>query len=289
MESRSLRTPGANGIELHWLEWSREGVPMILLHGFGNEAHLWDDFAPCVAPYYRVLAWDARGHGDSSWDPERRYDPERMTDDLEAATRALGIERFVLIGFSMGGRVSTFFAERHPERLAGLVLVDIGPEVDPRGTLRIRMEVTEQRAPIFRSIEEYAEMLSLNYPAGQRSALLRMARYALRERRDGKYELKMDPALRDGMALRESEGGDAAEEERSSVQRQWDALAALSCPTLVVRGAASDILSPEVADRMVDEVLKQGRLAVVSRAAHSVMTDNPEGFNQAVCSFVLAE
>jgi pimeloyl-ACP methyl ester carboxylesterase len=155
--------------------------------------------------------------------------------------------------------------------------------------MRIRMEVAEQRAPVFRSIEEYAEMLSLNYPAGQRGALLRMARYALRQRPDGKYELKMDPSLRDGMALRESEDSDAAQAERVSVQRQWAALAALPCPALVVRGAASDILAAEVADRMADEVLKQGRLAVVPRAAHSVMTDNPDGFNQAVCAFVLAE
>jgi pimeloyl-ACP methyl ester carboxylesterase len=55
-----------------------------------------------------------------------------------------------------------------------------------------------------------------------------------------------------------------------------------------VRGAASDILSPEVADRMVDEVLREGRLAIVPRAGHSVMTDNPEGFRDAVCEFVLS-
>lgn len=288
MESRSLRVKGADGVELHWLEWSREGVPLLLLHGFGNEAHLWDDIAPCVAPYYRVLAWDARGHGDSGWDPERRYDPEAMADDLECATRELGIERFVLVGFSMGGRVSTIFAGRHPERLAGLVLVDIGPEVDPRGTTRIRIEVDQQRAPVFRSVEEYAELLSLNYPAGQRAALMRMARCGLRERPDGKYELKMDPALREGMALEEAAEQTAAA-ERDSVQRQWDALARVSCPTLIVRGAASDILSPEIADRMVEDVLQAGRLAVVPKAAHSVMTDNPEGFAQALCAFVLAE
>ena len=53
---------------------------MLLLHGFGNEAHLWDDFAPLVAPSYRVIAVDQRGHGDSDHDPERRYDTEDMAD-----------------------------------------------------------------------------------------------------------------------------------------------------------------------------------------------------------------
>jgi pimeloyl-ACP methyl ester carboxylesterase len=73
------------------------------------------------------------------------------------------------------------------------------------------------------------------------------------------------------------------------MQKQlWEALARIESPTLVVRGAASDILSPEVADRMVDEVLRNGRLAVVGQAGHSVMTDNPEGFRDAVAGFVLA-
>jgi pimeloyl-ACP methyl ester carboxylesterase len=56
-----------------------------------------------------------------------------------------------------------------------------------------------------------------------------------------------------------------------------------------VRGAASDVMSPEVADKMVDDVLSKGTLAVVPQAAHSVMTDNPDGFNKAVCAFVLGE
>ena len=72
-------------------------------------------------------------------------------------------------------------------------------------------------------------------------------------------------------------------------QAHWDALAKIPCPTLVVRGAASDILSPDVADRMVEDVLPKGRLAVVARAGHSVMTDNPDGFREAVCAFVLGD
>ena len=62
---------------------------------------------------------------------------------------------------------------------------------------------------------------------------------------------------------------------------------AIQCPTLVVRGAASDIMSPDVADKMVEEVLPNGKLAIVPQAGHSVMTDNPEGFKQMVGEFVL--
>jgi pimeloyl-ACP methyl ester carboxylesterase len=143
--------------------------------------------------------------------------------------------------------------------------------------------MSEQRAPVFTSVEEYARMLSLNYPAGQPAALLRMAKYGLRKRDDGLYEMKMDPKLR-GERPNDEE---SKKTEEAFIQQQWDALAKLPCPTLVVRGAASDILAPDTADRMVDEVLKNGTLAVVPQAAHSVATDNPEGFKEAVCAFVL--
>ena len=288
MEPVSKRLKGAHGLELHVLEWSTEGVPMLLLHGFGNEAPLWDDFAPLVAPSYRVIAVDQRGHGDSDHDPERRYDTEDLADDVEALTEALGIDRLVVIGFSMGGRVATTFAGRHPDRMAGLVLVDIGPEVDPRGSTRIQSEVSEDRTPRFESIEQYAQLLSLNYPAGQREALLRMARYGLREGEDGRFELKIDPVLR-GVGVDEPPADVLAALEAKRTKSMWEALGRLPCPTLVVRGAAADILSPEIAEKMVDEVLKNGHLEVVAQAAHSVATDNPEGFAKAVCDFVLAD
>lgn len=283
MEPTSHRVRGSHDLELHVLEWSSEGVPLVLLHGHGNEAHLWDDFVPAVSEHYRVLAVDQRGHGDSDWDPEGRYGADAMADDLEAILAHFEIDRFVLVGFSMGGRVSMEFAARSPERLAGLVLVDIAPELDARGIARIGHEMSTQRAPVFTSVDEYARMLSLNYPAGRPAALQRMAEYGLREREDGLFELKMDPNLR-GDRPNDPE---SREQEERFIARQWEALAKLECPTLVVRGAASDILAPDTADRMVEDVLQNGTLAVVPQAAHSVATDNPEGFEAAVCAFVL--
>jgi pimeloyl-ACP methyl ester carboxylesterase len=288
MHPTDLRVKGAHGALLHLLEWSTEGVPMLLLHGFSNEAHIWDDFAPIVAPHYRTLALDHRGHGQSDWDPEGRYEIDALVADLETVTAALGIDRLVLVAHSLGGRVATLFAGRHPERMAGFVLVDIGPEVDLRGSLRIRQDVESNLQPVFDSTEEYSRALSLSYPAATPDALRRMAKHGLRRRADGRLELAMDPALR-GITAGRAASADAEQQERLLQQRMWDALAALRCPALVVRGAASDILSPEIADRMVDDVLQNGRLAVVPQAGHSVMTDNPRGFNDAVASFVLSD
>jgi pimeloyl-ACP methyl ester carboxylesterase len=287
MNPESRRIPGADGRDIHLLEWSQDGVPLLFLHGFGNEAHIWDDFAPVVAPHYRTLAMDHRGHGDSDWDPEGRYDHDSMVRDVECVTAALGIERLVIVGHSLGGRIATLFADRNAARMAGLVLVDIGPDLDPRGVTRIHLDVASAPQPTFASVEEYARTLTLAYPAGRPDALLRMARHGIRRREDGRYELKMDPRLR-GVGATESPEA-AAERGRAMSELLWKALARISCPTLVVRGAASDVLAPDTADRMVEETLAQGQLAVVPQAGHSVMTDNPDGFREAVASFALAE
>ncbi len=287
MNPESIRVPGADSRDVHLLEWSQDGVPLLLLHGFGNEAHIWDDFAPAIAPHYRTFAMDHRGHGDSDWDPEGRYDHDSMVRDVESVTAALGIERLVLVGHSLGGRIATLFADRNATRMAGLVLVDIGPDLDPRGVTRIQIDVASAPQPTFASVEEYARALTLAYPAGRPDALLRMARHGIRRREDGRYELKMDPRLR-GVGATESPEA-AAERGRAMSELLWKALARISCPTLVVRGAASDVLAPDTADRMVEEMLARGRLAVVPQAGHSVMTDNPDGFREAVTSFVLAD
>jgi pimeloyl-ACP methyl ester carboxylesterase len=161
--------------------------------------------------------------------------------------------------------------------------VDIGPEHDPRGTTRIRLEVMQRGDGSFAAPTEYERVLAHNFPAGSPDALRRMAQHELRQREDGRWLRKADPAF---MTARAGEA-EAEAQERDTAKRLWDALARISCATLVVRGAASDILSPEIADRMVDEVLAKGQLAVVPRAAHSVMTDNPAGFAEAVTGFVL--
>ena len=258
---------------------------MLLLHGFGNEAHIWDDFAPAMAPHYRTLALDQRGHGDSDWDPEGRYGLDAMVADVEAVIAEFGSDRLVLVGHSMGGRVSTLFAGRHPERLAGLVLVDVGPDLDARGVMRIRLETQARVDPVFDSPDEYERLLSIHYPAATPDAIRRMARFGLKPRGAGGLVLKQDPALRGGMRGEASEM--AANLEEELIQAQWEALGKVACPTLVVRGAASDVLAAETADRMVDEVLARASLAVVPQAGHSVMTDNADGFRDAVSAFAL--
>jgi pimeloyl-ACP methyl ester carboxylesterase len=287
MEPQSRSLPGSDGLSIHLLEWSREGVALLLVHGFGNEAHIWDDFAPVVAPYYRTIAVDLRGHGDSAHDPQRRYDYESHVRDLESVTAALGIDRLVLVGHSLGGRISTLFAARHPERMAGLVLVDAGPDLDARGVSRISLDVERSSDLSFASLGECENTLAHAYPAAGPEAIARMARHGMRKREDGRYQRKTDPAYHAARGELTAAAADALEKRTS--KELWDALRRITCPVLVVRGAASDVLDPDTADRMVEEVLANARLAVVPRAGHSVMTDNPEGFSEAVSAFALGE
>jgi pimeloyl-ACP methyl ester carboxylesterase len=233
---------------------------------------------------------DLRGHGDSDWHPKGAYQEDQLVADIEAVIAGLGWERFVLVGHSLGGRVSMLYAGQHPDRLAGLVIVDSAPTIDERGAIRISQDTSRNRAPSFASVDEYARMLSLAYPAATPKALQRMARHGVRQGGDGRYILKMDTTLRNFVAGADPEERETRMQERAQMEDEmWLALEKIACPTLVVRGAASDILGPEIADRMVEEALPSGELAVVAQAGHSVMTDNPEGFNQAVSRFVLGE
>jgi pimeloyl-ACP methyl ester carboxylesterase len=286
MEPRSLRLPGTHGLTLHALEWSREGTLLLFLHGFSNDAHVWDWCAPVFAPHYRVVALDHRGHGDSDRDPEGRYDHETMARDVAAALESLGAARVVLVGHSLGGRVAMRFAGLFPEKVAGLVIVDSAPELDARGTTRIRLDV-QQQDPSFATLKDYERILARQYPATRADILAKLAAHWTRTRPDGRLELKLDPAFMRGRRGQSEE--ELARWSAEEAKLLWSALDKLPCPALVVRGAASDVLSADVADKMADEVLKQGRLEVIPRAGHSVMLDNPEAFEKALSSFVLGD
>ena len=110
-----------------------EGDPMVLLHAMGRSGADWDDIVDRLAPHHRVFALDARGHGGSC--RPGRYSFELMRDDLRDFADALDLERFHLIGHSMGASVSILFAERWPDRVARLVLEDTPPPSgNPRAT-----------------------------------------------------------------------------------------------------------------------------------------------------------
>ena len=112
----------ANGIQLHYLDWGGSGPALLLVHGFHNNPHIFDDLAPAFADRFRVVAYARRGHGRSN--AKGPYDTATLTEDLRSLMDGLGIAKAHLAGFSMGGNESTAMAGTHPERVDRIVYLD---------------------------------------------------------------------------------------------------------------------------------------------------------------------
>jgi pimeloyl-ACP methyl ester carboxylesterase len=114
----------ANGVRLEYLDWGGTGPALILLHGSGDNAHVFDDLAPAFTDRFHVLAYSRRGHGLSA--AKSPYDTVTLTEDLRGFMDALGIAKANLVGWSLGGNEITAMAALHPERVARLVYLDGG-------------------------------------------------------------------------------------------------------------------------------------------------------------------
>jgi pimeloyl-ACP methyl ester carboxylesterase len=273
MHKRSYRLarPGAPSLSIH--EWS-SGEPVLLaIHGFGDGAFVWNGFMPRLAPFGRVVAVDLRGHGDSDWGTSMEYGPTTHLEDMIHVIEALTLNNVILIGHSLGGEIALRIAIARSERIAGLVIVDYGPELNGVATSHIRREfVAESRS--YSSHAEYAAHLQAKLPLIDPGLSNSLAKDALRLDRRGGYVLKRDPAMCD------SEPTDA-----SSRSTLWSALPQIRCPVLLIRGVASSVLSHSVAQRMV-KALPNASLVSIRLAGHSVMTDNPEAFTAATTAFL---
>jgi pimeloyl-ACP methyl ester carboxylesterase len=113
------------GVSLHVRVWSEAGPAILLLHGLASSARTWDLVAPLLAPSFRVVALDERGHGESD-KPEEGYDLPTFVADAYAVAQKLGLDRPTVVGQSWGGHVALEYAVAHPDAISQLVLVDGG-------------------------------------------------------------------------------------------------------------------------------------------------------------------
>lgn len=272
-ETRVLdKTVALNGLRFHYREWGdADARPLVLLHGFTGHARSWDTFAAAMCDRFRVLALDRRGHGESDWAFD--YRAERMVEDVDAFQRELGLKGFALLGLSMGGRNAYMYAALHPEEVERLVIVDIGPEVLAAGSARIQQGV--EAPDVFDDPEEAVRAARIANPRPPEDEHRRRVLNNLTQRDDGRWTWRYDKALR-------MPGGRPPRPDPETV---WPLLARITCPTLLVCGAESDILSPETATRMV-RAIPNCRLVEVAGAGHSVPLDNPDGFLAAVRPFL---
>jgi pimeloyl-ACP methyl ester carboxylesterase len=191
---------------------------------------------------------------------------------VEAFVAAMGLDRFTLLGLSMGGICAYGYAARHPERLERLVIVDIAPVLEEEGRTRIMTGLT---APMsFADPEEAVTAARAANPRPPEDALRHRVLHNLKQDADGRWVFRWDPKLRD-----------MPRGPQPDPEAVWASLRNITCPTLVVRGAESDLLGRGSAERMAREI-PDCRVVEVEGAGHSVPLDRPEGFLKAVGSFL---
>ncbi|AOJ91395.1 hydrolase [Burkholderia sp. MSMB0856] len=263
-----------DGLRLHYVSWGRDDAPaVVMLHGLRSYAHTWASVADVLVDCYRVVALDQRGRGWSDWDPRRNYYAAAYVRDLDALVHALGLKRFVLAGHSMGGANAFVYAAAKPERLAGLVIEDMGPgaSAGSQGSERIKRELKET-PDAFASWDDARAFWRRQRPNIAESALDSRLTHSLREDAQGRIVWRHD-----------AEGIAAARLAATSEQlvHLWPLVVNLHIPTLLLRGGESDFLSAEVAAEMAAANAGIERVDIPG-ATHYVHDDQPAAFNRSL-------
>ncbi len=260
-------------MRFHYLDWGGNGHPILFLHGGGINAHTWDVVCLMLRERYHCIALDQRGHGDSEWSPAIDYGVATQVGDVQGFIEKLGLENPVLVGQSMGGLNSIAYAIRHSAKMKGLVVVDVGPEINSAGTQRIR---EFSSTPELESLEAFLERAVKFNPIRDPRVLRRSLFYNLRQLPTGKWSLKHDQRRASDDSWR------IAAEQRERILRD---VSNISCPTLIVRGGKSDVLSDDAAERFA-HMLPHARWVRVENAGHNVQGDNPRGLLDAMNPFL---
>jgi pimeloyl-ACP methyl ester carboxylesterase len=249
-----------HGRRLHYLDWGNsDAPPVVWVHGYTSSAEAFNAPARHFQERFHSIALDVRGHGESAWSPTGAYQYSDQVGDLEHLVKQLGLEQFTLVGTSMGGIIAMTYAGAHSERLVRLVINDIGPEAEI-GTQRITQTVGA-RPEAFATLEDaMAYRRQVSPITARRSAedQQELALGVLRQQADGHWVWKMDPAY---IQQRVQHGPPP----RPAL---WPVLQRLPCPTLVVWGMESDVLSETQARHMV-EVMPKGELVAVPGVGHA--------------------
>jgi pimeloyl-ACP methyl ester carboxylesterase len=250
--------------------------PVVFLPGGGQTRQSWHAGvnAMAAAGHY-VVSLDLRGHGDSSWAPNGDYGLSAYVSDLRSVLAQIPANP-VLIGASMGGLVAaTAIGESDHEIARALVLVDVTPRVNPRGSRRVVSFMSANQNG-FGSLEEVADAVAAYNPHRPRPTDISGLRRNIREI-NGRLHWHWDPRV---LATAVTE---AAIRERSS--RVQAAVMQIRVPTLLVRGGVSDVVGPEEVE-WFQQAVPHAECIDIAGAGHMVAGDCNDAFNQAIVEFV---
>ena len=242
-----------------------EGHTLLLVHGFPLDSRMWREQLIALANHARVVAPDLRGHGLSDA-PQGPYSMDQHADDLAALLDHLGVKRAIVAGLSMGGYVAFAFWRRHPERVAGIALVDTRAEPDtPAGKAN--------RDAIAARVRE----------AGPRVLAEEMLPKLLAPQ--SLADEKIPVQLREMILSQPVDGLIGA---LGALRDRFDStptLPTITVPTLVIVGEADAITPPADAASMAAQI-PGAQLVVIPQAGHLSPMENPRAVNQALVELI---
>ncbi|MBW1883346.1 MAG: alpha/beta hydrolase [Deltaproteobacteria bacterium] len=286
IESSTVRLAG-DGVELTAdIFGSEEAPPVLLLHGGGQTRHAWSNTGKALAAAgWRAIALDLRGHGDSDWPESGEYDPEHFAADLQVVIRELGRPPAV-VGASLGGMMALTAQRLSKTQLySAVVLVDITPRMERVGVERI-VGFMLAHPDGFGSLEAAADAIAAYRPNKPRPADPSGLERTLRQTPDGRWHWRWDARFLTTKFQASQDGVEALDSRRESMEERLLAGARrVEVPTLLVRGALSDLVSPEGASAFLNAV-PHADYVDVENAGHMVSGDQNDAFTTAVIDFL---
>ncbi len=242
---RSVQCASLRGLHrIAYLEWGDARNPDVLVcvHGLTRCARDFDDLARTLASRYRVVCPDIAGRGDSDWlaDPMLYALPQYVSDMVTLIAR-LDVPAVHWVGTSMGGLIGMALAAQKGTPIGKLVINDAGPVIGRAALERIGTYVG--LAPTFQSLdqaEQYVRTVSAPFGPHSDAQWRFLAEVVVRKNEDGRYHMHYDPAIAEPFRRQMPEGD----------LEMWSLWDAVRCPTLVLRGEFSDLLSRETCREM---------------------------------------
>jgi pimeloyl-ACP methyl ester carboxylesterase len=262
-----------DGLRLHYRDYAggEDGRPPLLcLPGLTRNARDFEPLADRLAGEWRLICPDMRGRAESAQAKDSMtYVPINYLQDISRLLADLNVTRFVAIGTSLGGLITMLIAATHQEWLAGALLNDVGPKLEPEGLDRIRTYVGvgqshQSWVQAARALEEANRDV---YPRYDLEQWLAMAKRLYRLNSGGRIVLDYDMRIAEPLRMT---GGEAGVD-------MWPVMAAFrEIPTLILRGERSDIISAASAKRMAEEIGPSAELVTVADVGHAPLLDEPE-------------
>jgi pimeloyl-ACP methyl ester carboxylesterase len=277
---RRVEVPMSDGRNLSALVWGTAPPEIVLLHGGAQNAHTWDTVA--LALDRPLVAIDLPGHGHSDGGRAGSLDVRENADDVATAIRALAPDARAVVGMSLGGATTLALAERHPDLVRAVVLVDVTPGVNETKAHAIAAFVNGPES--FDSFDDLlARTIEFN-PTRTESSLRRGILHNALQRDDGTWVWRY---MRFRMPAPDETGNAAADAPRHpDFAWLWDALGNLKVPLMLVRGMTSQSV---VDDDDEAELLRRqpgARVEHVEGAGHSVQGDKPVELAALIADFV---